>query len=166
MVTLYFVRHGDASHRAPSDHERPLTKTGQREVGDMVRALIAARTDLDVVFSSPRLRAQQTAEIIAGALGVPLEIRDACNFDFDFSAARALVSEPYVSESAMFVGHNPSMSQTVYQACGANLSMKTGAIACIAMDDVRPGAGQLLWYTPPKLFKRLRPLETNEGPSE
>ena len=67
-MKLYFLRHASASDVAPSDAERKLTKEGEEEA----RIAGAALAELGVkpahIFSSPLVRARQTAEIAAREL--------------------------------------------------------------------------------------------------
>ena len=67
-MRLYFLRHASASDVAPSDAERKLTKEGEEES----RMAGAALAELGVkparIFSSPLVRARQTAQIAAKAV--------------------------------------------------------------------------------------------------
>ena len=78
MTSLILVRHGESSGNkerifATSPHDLPLTELGYAQ------ALAAARRIAELfrprlVVSSAYIRASETARIIAGALGVPLEV--------------------------------------------------------------------------------------------
>jgi probable phosphoglycerate mutase len=78
MTNLILVRHGESSGNkerifATSPHDLPLTELGYAQ------ALTAARRIAQlfrprIVISSAYVRASETARVIAGALGVPLEI--------------------------------------------------------------------------------------------
>ncbi len=75
---LYFVRHGmradfeNPSWRDTADnpHDTPLSPTGLAQADDVAAALADAR--IDRVFSSPFLRALETAHPLAAALDAPL----------------------------------------------------------------------------------------------
>jgi probable phosphoglycerate mutase len=79
MSNLILVRHGESSGNkerifATSPHDLPLTELGYAQ------ALAAARRIAELfrpqlVVSSAYIRASETARIIAGALGVPLEVQ-------------------------------------------------------------------------------------------
>ena len=78
MSRLILVRHGESSGNrerifATQPHELPLTETGYRQAQAAAQR-IAALFDAELVVTSSYVRASETARIIAGALGVPLEI--------------------------------------------------------------------------------------------
>src|SRR5512132_2307889 len=68
---LYLVRHGVAEERGdawPDDSKRPLTDDGMARMRKAARGLARLGVGLDLVLTSPLVRARQTAEILAGAL--------------------------------------------------------------------------------------------------
>ena len=77
MGRLLLVRHGESEGNALrrfTDSELvPLTQRG-REQAERAAALLRARFAPARIVSSPFTRAQQTAEIIASALVLPIEI--------------------------------------------------------------------------------------------
>jgi broad specificity phosphatase PhoE len=75
---LILVRHGESSGNrdrifATSPHDLPLTELGYRQAHEAARR-IAQLFRPELVVTSAYLRASETARIIAGALGLPLEI--------------------------------------------------------------------------------------------
>src|SRR5712671_2143334 len=67
---LYLIRHGIAEERGeewPDDAKRPLTESGMSRLRKSARGLVSLGVTLDVVLTSPLVRARQTAEIVAGA---------------------------------------------------------------------------------------------------
>jgi probable phosphoglycerate mutase len=75
---LILVRHGESSGNrerifATSPHDQPLTELGYRQAQEAARR-IAQLFRPELVVTSAYLRASETARIIAGALGLPLEI--------------------------------------------------------------------------------------------
>jgi len=131
-MKLYFVRHGKASPVASSDEMRPLTHQGADDVRLVGRFLEQMGIDPVRIYTSPRLRALQTANIIADSLGARAHVDDACNFNFSIRHIPALVADMDKDAQVMFVGHNPSMSDVVKATCGAEVDMATGAVACVA----------------------------------
>ena len=68
---LYLVRHGLAEERGdawPDDAKRPLTDEGMSKMRKSVRGLARLGVSVDVVLTSPLVRARQTAEIVAAGL--------------------------------------------------------------------------------------------------
>jgi broad specificity phosphatase PhoE len=77
MGKLIMIRHGESEgnrdRRFTISPEVPLTDLG-REQARAAAARIAHRFTPTRVISSPFLRARQTSEIIAGELGLPIEV--------------------------------------------------------------------------------------------
>ncbi|MEO7020264.1 MAG: histidine phosphatase family protein [Ktedonobacteraceae bacterium] len=74
MTHLYLIRHGDATTTSPNPLEDPhLTELGITQA-ERLRDRLAGSGELrpDVLIASTMLRAQQTAEIIAPALGLSI----------------------------------------------------------------------------------------------
>jgi phosphohistidine phosphatase len=67
MIELYFVRHGIAVERIPGvpDSFRELTGKGRRRFRKTARAFAQLGRSLDLILTSPLVRAVQTAEILA-----------------------------------------------------------------------------------------------------
>jgi broad specificity phosphatase PhoE len=79
-VKVYFVRHGESEANVLREFsnrgiKHPLTETGRMQAA----ALAASLADVKParIFTSPILRAQQTANILSTALGGEVEITDA-----------------------------------------------------------------------------------------
>lgn len=64
------IRHGTAEDRAPTDAERALTPVGRAEAERAGQRLAGLDPPPDAVVSSPYLRALQTAELVAGHVGL------------------------------------------------------------------------------------------------
>ena len=69
-MEIYLVRHV-AAHTKEDDQERHLNKDGIEQCHLSGRALRQLDTMFDLVISSPKVRARQTAEIIADEVGYP-----------------------------------------------------------------------------------------------
>jgi len=76
-ITFFLVRHGEAENNvrhilnsAPVKKEYPLTERGKEQIAEAAEYLATAGAD--AIFSSPILRAKETAEIIAQATGLPV----------------------------------------------------------------------------------------------
>ena len=154
-MKLYFLRHAEASYDAPSDHERPLTKRGLERTANAAKVLKRLDVSPDHIYSSPRVRARETAQIVADKLGLDIEIRDEVNFQFNIPLMHALIRRLPENEDVMFVGHNPSMSEVVSELSGADIEMKKGGLARIDLHSLSPLRGELVWLIAPKVFDAL-----------
>ena len=155
-MRLYLVRHGKAEDHSRDDHERQLTPDGVARVETEARVIAKLGVQPDRIYSSPRVRARQTAEIIAKALNTDIVIDEAVNFDFDVRAVQSLINGLPVGSEVMFVGHNPSMEQTIFALTGAQVEMKVGSLARIDIQVFSPDLrGYLVWLLAPRVFDVL-----------
>lgn len=162
-MRYYFVRHGIAADLAPSDFARELTPRGRRRVGKAAKVMKALGIIPACIYASPRLRARQTAEIIAAELGMAAVLAEEVDFGFDIAAVKRLSRRLPAESDVMFVGHNPNMSLIVHQLTGANVSMKKGGLARIDVIHHQAQHGELVWLIAPKVFDVLR-LEARREP--
>lgn len=155
-MRLYFVRHGIAEELATSDFARELTKRGRRRVATSAKVMQRLQIAPSRIFSSPRLRARQTAEIIADELNTPLTLTEAANFGFDLDDLRALTKRLSADDEVIFVGHNPDMSILVSELTGVDVSMKKGGLARVDTIGRTADEGELVWLIAPKVFDALQ----------
>jgi phosphohistidine phosphatase SixA len=155
-MRLYFVRHGIAENLAASDFIRALTKRGRRRVATSAQVMKRLGMAPVQIFSSPRLRSRQTAEIIAAALDMPVTISEPVNFGFDLGDLRRLTRNLGADDEVMFVGHNPDMSLLVSELTGLDASMKKGGLARIDVLGRTVDEGELVWLIAPKVFDALQ----------
>jgi phosphohistidine phosphatase len=142
---LWLLRHGEAvPHGTKPDPERELTEKGERQSRTAGRALAALGVTFDACYTSPKVRARDTARLAAEALGVDVVEWESVAEDFDRDDARELTDlhEGHV----LVVGHEPDFSQLVHDYTGARVDFKKGGVAGIAL-------------APPELVVLLRPAE-------
>lgn len=156
---LYVVRHATAEDAVTGsdDHSRRLTRKGRRRFARLVRRLAAAGMEIDLVATSPLVRARETADILAAELGTPVvEVVDALAPGSDW---QALVEWTVQRDAARvaWVGHAPCVGRLVALSIGdgsAAVRMQKGAIAAIALDDGPGQAGELEWLVSPDVLRR------------
>lgn len=155
-MKLYFIRHGKAGYNAASDELRPLTDVGIQQAKDNGALLKAMGVIPAKIYTSPRLRAQQTADYLGQALDREPEINDACNFDFSKDKAIKLASQYNEDDEIFFVGHNPSMSEVVTAITGAQVELPACAIACVTrFHPDYPSQAILKWLLTPKVVAAM-----------
>ena len=126
---LWLLRHGEAEpHGSASDDERRLTERGEGQSRAAGRALAALEITFQAVYTSPKVRARDTARLACEALGCePLE-HQPLRMGFSADDALELV---HTDERILVVGHEPDFSQVVHDLTGAQIDMKKGGIAAI-----------------------------------
>ncbi len=145
---LWFLRHGEAEpHGARPDPERRLTARGEVQSRAAGTALRALEVSFQLVVTSPRVRALDTARLACEELGNDFVVETALSSEFDAGAALALAASEGASKRVLFVGHNPDFVQIVYDLTGANLEIKKGGLVGIRMRGAR---GELLAHLRPR----------------
>ncbi len=152
-MRLCLVRHGLANW--PSwqgvDAERPLTTAGIRLMQTVGPRLAALGLHPDLLLHSPYLRAQQTAEILAEALGVTdrLQAYDGLRPGFNDKELKKLLTAQAHRSELMLVGHAPDVADVLRSLTGGVSQFKEGAAALIKVDELdKDPAGKLLWLIP------------------
>lgn len=165
MKTLFLLRHAKSSWKddALSDHERPLNKRGRATAPRMGAYLAEHELLADVIISSTAVRAKSTAELIVEHSGFKGDVHFTDEL-YPTTPARCLsVLQRFADEadSAMLVGHNPGLEETLCALTGRYERLPTCALARIALpveswDDVTPStAGELIGvWRPRELFAR------------
>jgi phosphohistidine phosphatase len=125
---IWLMRHGAAEDEARDDASRALTADGVRQAKAAGLALAALGIRPDVCFSSPKLRAVQTAQIACEPLGLEVDEREALRGgDFD----PAELADGY--REALLVGHEPDLSRAVQATTGARVAISKGGL--VGIDD-------------------------------
>ena len=155
-VRIHLLRHahaGDSFHWIGDDDLRPLTKKGRRQSERLGAFLEQHGVRPDVIVSSPKVRAQQTAEIVAGTLGMTVKVDRRLEDGFGQQQLWALLDELGAREP-MLVGHDPDFSTLLaYLIDAAGISMKKGALATIDLrSQLGDGDAALRSLVPPDLL--------------
>jgi len=158
-MKLYFFRHGDAEDAdgpAFDDFPRRLTDKGIERTQAAARALVKLDVKPARLFSSPRARARQTADILAKGLGVTVDVREEVGFGFSIEHIGELIADSGAHDEVLFVGHEPDLSITVSKlVSGGEIVMKKGGMARVDLFSRDPLRGALVWVISPKVFDEL-----------
>ncbi len=163
-MRLYVMRHGVAVQRPEAstdpDSSRALTPKGIMKTRAAARGLRVLGVRPDLMFTSPYLRAAQTAEIVADVLGFPPhKIRttesltpgkDPAEFWKDISRLRA--------KDIMCFGHAPHLDHMVQGALGAQTlvtALKKAGVICLEMEGLHPPRGGIVWLCTPRILRLL-----------
>ena len=116
-MRLYLVRHAEAAPGDP-DELRPLTATGREQARELGARLAAAGASGAAVVTSPLLRARETGEEIARALGTSPEPDERLAPGADAAVLRELASEHPAGLVA--VGHQPDCGRAAAELTGGS----------------------------------------------
>ena len=137
---LYLVQHGVAKSKE-EDPERALADEGRQGVETMGRFLASRGIRPDRIEHSGKLRARQTAEILAGHVEPPestREVADIAPMDDVGSTAERLDG---LSEDVMIVGHLPHLARLAARLVvgdGGDLLVvrfQMGGVVCLERDE-------------------------------
>jgi phosphohistidine phosphatase len=150
---IWLLRHGEAEpHDAKPDAERRLTARGERQAGAAGAALARLGVELAACWTSPKVRARDTAKLAAESLNADPQEDRRIGDAFDVDVALELLAagaEDDEDAKVLFVGHEPDFSQVVHDLTGARVDFKKGGIAAIRVTGRRRG----------ELIVLLRPRE-------
>ncbi len=159
-VELVLLRHahaGDPATWEGDDAQRPLSPRGRKQARRIAKFLEGVRLRADVVVTSPKLRARQTAEPVAKALKLSLRVDDRLTGGLDLDGIDALLAEAGDPDRPILVGHDPDFTDIASELVGVEVPIAKGA--AVRIDGPRPlvpGSGTLRWLVPPDLLKPER----------
>src|SRR5262245_31711970 len=154
LMKLYFLRHADALEGA-DDAARPLSPHGRKEALELGRFLKRVGIEFDAAYSSPLVRAKETAEIVLDLCGSPeLDLTDALLNETSEAKFEAWLRGIPQVKHVCLVGHAPTLAQRVSQLLGITardaLKLPKGGLACLETDNRRTGT--LKFFVTPKLL--------------
>ena len=151
---LWLLRHGEAEpHGTTNDDDRALTERGRDQARAAGLALKAMDVAFQYVFTSPKVRAADTAELACVALGCSPVVHAPLRQEFDVREATALLLAAGDDKRILLVGHEPDFSQVVHDLTGARIDLKKGGAAGIRMEHA--GRGELVSLLRPRELDRL-----------
>lgn len=162
---IYLVRHAVAAERGddwPDDTKRPLTERGISRFKESVGGLKGLDAVIDEIFSSPLVRAKQTADLLAaGVEGKPVvKLLDALAPGHSPAAVMSQLSKAAKERRIALVGHEPDLGELAAHLIGARraLPFKKGGICRVDVAGLtsKP-SGTLVWFVTPKVLRRLNP---------
>ncbi|MCX5751790.1 MAG: phosphohistidine phosphatase SixA [Candidatus Saganbacteria bacterium] len=133
-MRIYLVRHGDAVLEE-DDPARPLSAIGRAEADAAAILLQGERAEIDEIWHSTRLRAKETAQIIAERLGVNnvLEKKGLSPYDPVFPIADQIKKSRkniLIASHMPFLGKLASLIKTG-DAHKEKVEIKTGGVVSI-----------------------------------
>ncbi len=145
-MNLYIIRHAIAVDEAMSDYEsdreRPLTDKGRKKMRQIAKALYNLGVELDLILSSPYVRACETAEILADVFKMKKEIvlSDHLVPSGNPELLIGEINEKYSVDSLAVVGHEPFLSALISFLVAENakveITLKKGGVCYLAADDL------------------------------
>lgn len=166
-MKVLVIRHAIAEDRdefarsGRDDELRPLTDVGRTKMRAAAEGLARLVESIDLLATSPLVRAVQTAEIVAAAFGgIKPKTTRALEPGAD-DALFAWLAKQSPSRTIALVGHEPDLSRFISRAVSGRsrsfVNMKKGAACLIEFADApQPGGATLRWLLEPGQLRRLR----------
>ena len=157
-MILYLMQHGEATSK-DEDPERPLTDRGREEAGRVARHAASLCPSALSIYHSGKLRAQQTAAILAEAVesGREPEFMEGIAPMDDPAMAKAAVEESAgragSAETWALVGHLPHLSRLASLLLTGDPSTEPLAF-CVGSRvrlDNEAGSWQVRWMITPEI---------------
>jgi phosphohistidine phosphatase len=147
-LDIVLVRHGTAEASARRDRERALTLEGRRESRALGERLSREGFAPELVIASPFVRAVQTAELVAAALGQvgPMRVSRALRPDCDAGGVVELLAALDGIERVMLVAHEPVLSSTCAALSGnGGVGFRRAEAVWLAWQPPVPGNARIRW---------------------
>jgi len=157
-MNLYFLRHGLAGQRTEwhgSDFDRPLTEDGKKRMLREAAAIKKLKPSVEVIITSPLVRAYQTAKIVAKQLNLldRLFTEELLKPGFGSDTLQELVRKYADAGTLLLVGHEPDFSTAISHIIGGGrVVCKKGGLAFVDLQQPNGLNGELVWLIPPKLL--------------
>ncbi|MCE9599807.1 MAG: histidine phosphatase family protein [Spirochaetia bacterium] len=155
-MKLLLARHADALPGSP-DADRRLSRKGESDIGLMAKLILGANWKIDELLHSPLIRAKQTAQLFAEALGASCTVSPGSapflspGAELDDSVAHLSKSR---ASAALWVFHMPDVATYASYFLGlppASFYVTPGTILALNISfPLAPGKAMLIWTMQPE----------------
>ncbi|MFZ2493886.1 MAG: phosphoglycerate mutase family protein [Thermoanaerobaculia bacterium] len=156
---IVLLRHGIAEDRTAGkpDDDRSLTSEGHAKMKWIARGLERAFPKAQAIYTSPLLRAMQTALWVSKAYRsrVAVTTDDAVAPGHGTDELRDLIAR-IRERRVIFVGHEPNLSENFAALVGLNgrrMELKKGGCYGIRVNE--DGSAELEWMLTPRVLRKL-----------
>lgn len=164
-MEIYLLRHGIAipPGKLARDSERPLTDDGRERLTRVTRAWDALGIVVDQIFTSPHVRAWESAKIAGAALGIADRVERVAALApgaTPTDIVDALIKRCEEHQRVMLVGHEPDLGRLISTlVCGdddAGFRIKKGGLSKLVVDNLCTGRCAVLeWHLWPRHMLRM-----------
>jgi len=160
-MEIYLMQHGEA-YAEDQDPERSLTPSGEQQIHSSGKALKKLGVDVDLMVSSPKKRARQTAEIVAGEVGYSKEGIEITETLEPLAPSEDLIA--YLRRfgdrrKVLLAGHLPSLgriaSGLVSEGGDVSVHFEMGGLCRIDVEALPTHKGGLRWILSPAHLRLL-----------
>jgi phosphohistidine phosphatase len=164
-MNVLIIRHGPAGDpdaweaEGRDDRLRPLTPDGKKDMREAAFGLATLQPSVDLVATSPLVRAAQTAEIIASEYECKVVTLDALQPGEDPARTVEWLRDQPAEGTIALVGHEPHLSALVCYMLsgktGAFIEVKKGGACLLQAKSASAGSSTLQWLLTRRELVRL-----------
>ena len=144
------------------DPEEPLSSDGKIQVAKAAKALEKMGLQFDVIIASPKKRSQQTALLVAEAVGFPVDRiveTEKVKAMTPADETVAYLAQYDAKDSILIAGHLPSLAEiaSILLTSGskATIQFERGGLGRIDVDKLPTHDGRLRWYLTPSQLELI-----------
>lgn len=144
-MKIFILRHGQAEAYQANDASRRLTEKGQIDTELMIKQQVIQLQNIDSIWASPLVRAQQTAKIAATILNKTVETREHLEPEANVQQLLAQLQSAGL-QSVLLVSHLPLVGILANRLCGFEtnrIQFSTNSLVGIECDIPASGLGDL-----------------------
>lgn len=152
---IFLLQHGEAVDKKINP-DRPLTDSGRMTISQLGNFLFSRNIEFDAIWHSPKLRAKETAEILASCLKLDKLLYEYKELEPEESVKKTVrLIQQAEEQNIMLVGHLPHLSQLAGLLLTGDeknevIAFEKGGIVCLSYQDI--GVSIVRWFIVPSLF--------------
>jgi phosphohistidine phosphatase len=154
-MEIYLMQHGPNLSK-DEDPEEPLSPGGKIQVSRAAKAIKRMGLQFDIIVASPKKRSQQTAILVAEAVGFPVErvvVTEKVKAMTPAEETIVYLAQFDEKDSILIAGHLPSLAEIasalLTSGSKATIQFERGGIGRIDVDKLPAHNGKLRWYLTP-----------------
>ena len=153
-MKIYMMQHGQPLPKE-KDPERGLSEEGMRQINLSAKAMKKMGMKVDVICSSPKKRARQTAEIVAKELGYPIEKIKISSLFKPLSPPADAISylQSFTDKTIFIAGHLPSLAEIASELLSEghiSIQFQMGGVCEIEVEQLPTHQGKLISLLTPE----------------
>lgn len=154
-MQLFLLRHAEAEPDATSDQTRALTEKGRKQAASIGKFCAGHGVVPEIILSSPLLRAEETARIVARELKLPdlVQIEEFLRPGMTADRALSGLEKHLRKANIMLVGHEPDFSNLAGALIGGHaesVHFRKATLLSVSLQKLKSGAGTVEFLLPVK----------------
>ncbi len=140
MKTLFVMRHAKSALGSPdqTDLDRPLLEKGKKRTKHIIDYLLKKQVKVDLLLTSPAVRSNETAIIMAHGLNIPESNMREEKLIYSADSDRLFdlfYDLPSSVNKLMIIGHNPAVTNFVNIYLDEKIdALPTSGVVCLSFE--------------------------------